>query len=69
MQKPAIAILLFTFCVAGAGHGQPGPSMGEDPGALVGVSMHSSVGVVLDEIPETLRDQAAAYYLARGNSF
>jgi hypothetical protein len=38
----------------------------EDPGALVDVSMTSTVGVLLDEIPASDRDRAAEQVLARG---
>src|SRR5262245_36162920 len=36
-----------------------------DPGALIAVSMSSTVGVLLDEIPEAVRDDAAARVLAQ----
>jgi hypothetical protein len=40
-----------------------------DPGALVAVSMPSQVGVVLDEIPASIRDRVAAALIARPSSF
>ena len=39
------------------------------PGALVRVSMDSSVGVLLDELPTVLRDRATAEVLARPASY
>ncbi|HEY8076549.1 MAG TPA: lysyl oxidase family protein [Labilithrix sp.] len=40
-----------------------------DPGALVSVTMPSTVGVLLDEIPASMRDRVAASLLARPSSF
>jgi hypothetical protein len=40
-----------------------------DPGALVQTTMSSTVGVVLDEIPQASRDAAAAGLLAQSNDF
>jgi len=41
-----------------------------DPGALISMSMNSTVGVLLDEIPAgALRDTAAANALAQGSDF
>ena len=39
------------------------------PGALIQVTMHSTVGVVLDEIPIAMRKKVAASYLHMPNSF
>jgi hypothetical protein len=41
----------------------------DDPGALVAVSMESSVGVLLDDFPEAHREHAAALYLAEDDAF
>jgi Lysyl oxidase len=78
IRYPAIMLVLFFGCGENTGS-SPAPSSGdddggggeaaEDPGALVRVSMKSKVGVVLDEIPESLRDQAAAFYLAQDDQF
>jgi hypothetical protein len=52
-----------------------GPGVGadsganDDPGALLAVNMSSTVGVLLDEIPEAVRDEAAARILAEGDDF
>ncbi len=65
-----IAILILVGC--GDDTEPPQPDDGgsrRDPGALVRVSMDSKVGVVLDEIPEALRDEAAADYLDEGTAF
>ena len=40
-----------------------------DPGALVKVSMTSQVGVLLDEIPEGMRDKVVASLLAKDEKF
>ncbi len=40
-----------------------------DPGALIAVTMNSTVGVLLDELPASIRDRAAANLLARPSSF
>ncbi len=40
-----------------------------DPGALVNVTMPSTVGVLLDEIPAAMRDRVAASLLARPTTF
>src|SRR5262245_41909446 len=47
----------------------PGDGASIDPGALIRVSMESKVGVVLDEIPEPLRDALAADYLDEDQTF
>lgn len=55
--------------------GSCGPEQGAeqapmgDRGALVAVSMESSVGVLLDELPEAERDRAAAQLLAADSGF
>jgi hypothetical protein len=41
----------------------------QDPGALVAVAINSTVGVLLDEIPQTLRDRAAQDLLAKPTTF
>lgn len=40
-----------------------------DPGALIKASMTSQVGVVLDEIPEGMRDKVTANLQAKGDAF
>lgn len=40
-----------------------------DPGALVDVSMHSTVGVLLDELPESMRQRVADAYVAKPAAF
>lgn len=43
----------------------PPPDAGpDDPGALVGLTLQSVVGVVLDDLPESIRDRAAEVVLA-----
>jgi hypothetical protein len=41
----------------------------EDPGALVQVHVESQVGVLLDEVPEDMRDRVATALLAKPDSF
>jgi hypothetical protein len=70
-----IALLMSAGCGDSAEPAGPDDAAGGDgtttvdPGALVRVSMDSQVGVVLDEIPEALRDEAAAGYLGAAESF
>jgi Lysyl oxidase len=40
-----------------------------DPGALIRVTMDSKVGVLLDEVPESMRDRVAAQYLEKPDAF
>jgi hypothetical protein len=50
--------------------GGPGSSnSNQDPGALVSVSINSSVGVLLDEVPAAMRDRVAQALLAKPASF
>jgi hypothetical protein len=46
---------------------QPPPA--EDPGALVDLTMHSRVGVLLDELPEADRDRVAEALMAESDEF
>jgi hypothetical protein len=50
----------------GTGQGGSGP---KDPGALVDVSMTSTVGVLLDDLPAAMRDRVAAAMLAKDEAF
>jgi hypothetical protein len=55
---------------AGSSFATQAAASSTDPGALVRLDMTSTVGVLLDEIPDgALRDAAAADALAKGNSF
>jgi hypothetical protein len=40
-----------------------------DPGALIRVTMHSQVGVLLDEIPASMRDRAAQTIMGKPGAF
>src|SRR4051812_6896911 len=48
----------------GGGGGTPG-----DPGAIVDVTMSSKVGVLLDELPMSMRDRVANALIAKDPSF
>ncbi|MGC4087442.1 MAG: lysyl oxidase family protein [Polyangiaceae bacterium] len=69
----AVAPVAASGCASGGV--DAGPETEQDfaalsaPGALVGVSMKSRVGVVLDEIPPEQRNAAASFYLAQPSSF
>jgi hypothetical protein len=41
----------------------------QDPGALISVAMNSTVGVLLDEIPMSMRDRVAAALIAKPNDY
>src|SRR5947208_3265168 len=41
----------------------------QDPGALIGVGMDSTVGVLLDEVPAAMRDRVAQSLLAKPDDF
>lgn len=45
------------------------PPGGEAPGALIAVELASQVGVLLDEIPASIRERVAAELLARSDEF
>jgi len=49
------------------GEGSPAPV--KDPGALIEVTTQSRVGVLLDEIPESIRERVAEAYLKKPESF
>lgn len=51
-----------------AGHETPTDG-DETPGALVAVSVSSRVGVLLDELPDSIRDRAADALLAKDDAF
>src|SRR3989338_6826903 len=62
-------LLLFVGCVI-----QTPPAAGEQvlptvEGALVGVRMDGKVGVLLDEIPEKMRDRVALALIAKPQNF
>ena len=71
MRAPAIvsgiALAILTapvLWVAGAASPQPG-----DPGSLVQTSMQSEVGVVLDELPGSMRSRVASSLIAKPATF
>lgn len=81
-MKRALSIVglgLFTAAAAcssseGPVANEPEPSLGQEQaplasGALVDMSMNSTVGVLLDEIPEGMRDAVVAKLLAKPASF
>jgi len=63
----ALALAILTapvLWVAGAASPQP-----EDPGSLVQTSMQSQVGVVLDELPASMRSRVASSLIAKPATF
>lgn len=54
---------------AGKAPGGPEDAGAGDPGALVRASMESQVGVLLDELPEDMRERVAADLLAQDEAF
>ena len=62
------ACLLLTGC-GGDDVVPPEPGTEPDPGALVHTRLDSTVGVLLDELPEAMRDRAAAELIAEDDDF
>src|SRR5262245_46515595 len=61
----ALAIMLApVLWVAGAASPQP-----QDPGSLVQTSMQSEIGVVLDELPASMRSRVASALIAKPSAF
>ncbi len=54
---------------AGAGDSAAGAAGSADPGALVHVTATSKVGVLLDEVPDSIRERVAAALIAKPDSF
>lgn len=55
--------------MAGPARSEDDASVPDDRGALVAVEMESTVGVLLDELPEAERDRIADALLAKGDAF
>ncbi len=53
----------------GGGAGEGGDSAVAAPGALIHVTASSRVGVLLDEVPDAIRDRVAAALIAKPDSF
>jgi hypothetical protein len=65
-------ILLGAGCLSSSADDAPSATLDQgtlDPGALVRTQMTSTVGVLLDEIPSSIRDRVAADLAARPNDF
>lgn len=56
-------------CRSGNGSSGAGGGLTQDPGALIDVTMTSQVGVLLDEIPMSIRDRVAEALVAEPTSF
>src|SRR4051794_3562745 len=75
MKRVAGALLVSILVAACSSASDPAArdlSTSQEPlgqGAIVGVTMDSSVGVLLDEVPADMRDRAAAAILAKPASF
>jgi len=54
---------------AGSDSGAAGAAGSTDPGALIHVTATSQVGVLLDEIPDSMRERVAAALIAKPDSF
>ena len=70
-MKSTYSLAAVLVALAGCG-GLDEPDVAEakkDPGALVETSMSSTVGVLLDEIPASMRDRVAASLIAKPQSF
>jgi len=65
-MKKILIILLVTLFIAGCGTEE---STSAEPGALVSVSTDSTVGVLLDEIPSSIREDLASDLLKKPNHF
>jgi len=66
--------VLVSLWASGCGEDSPTPEpepapIDTTPGALVAVSATSQVGVLLDELPESIRDRVAASLLAKGQAY
>ena len=74
---PAIAALAVAACSSsssgsggsGAGGKGSGGHEDKDPGAIVDATMTSTVGVLLDEVPSSMRDRVAQSLIAKPASF
>ena len=65
--KPESMMFLLAGLLAACAGGGPGRGDGAlDPGALVRVTMHSQVGVLLDEIPTDMRERVTRDLLDQG---
>jgi hypothetical protein len=60
-----LAISLFAAC----GSDSPEPTVPKDPGALLGLSMDSTVGVLLDELPQDAQARAVTELAAKPEAF
>jgi hypothetical protein len=66
----ALIPLIFTAsCADEPSDSLSAAAVGDDAGALIGIAMTSTVGVVLDEVPQSERARVAAAYAARPASF
>src|SRR5690349_3089752 len=53
----------------GGGTGGSGGHAAKDPGALIDATMKSKVGVVLDDLPMSMRDRVAQSLIAKPTDF
>ncbi len=71
LRASACALRCLLFILAGcATDAEPDPAPGNTPeGALIRTSLEGTVGVLLDELPEAVRDRAAEELSAEGDDF
>src|SRR5262249_25728675 len=74
MSALAVPILFAAACGGSdtkppGGGGGPGREAAKDPGALIDASMTSQVGVLLDEVPMSMRDRVADALIAKPDDF
>jgi hypothetical protein len=64
-----MTLALVGFALGSCSSGPGSSNSTQDPGALVSVSIPSTVGVLLDEVPAAMRDRVAQAMLAKPTSF
>src|SRR5438067_9119863 len=63
-----LGVLLALISLA-VGIGQAGAQGGQEPGALVRTTLRSRVGVLLDEIPSSMRSRVVTALIAKPDDF
>jgi len=64
-----MAVLSTASCIDGDRSDDASAAIEPEAGALIGISMTSTVGVVLDEVPATERTRVATAYASRDSAF
>src|SRR5689334_16320172 len=63
------SIVAAVSCGGGGNGGTGGNATQKDPGALLDATMKSQVGVVLDDLPMSMRDRVAQTLIAKPSDF